>query len=310
MTQIFTRSGSPASSLCFGTMQFGGNADHAASRDLYNSCRAAGLNFFDTAYVYNGGTSEKYLGEFAADELDEVILATKINYDHPSTRQTIIDSTKTSLDRMKLDQVDLMYLHRWDGDTPLEESFEALAELKSAGKFRYVGISNFAAWQVVKACQIAARFDLKIDVLQPMYNLVKRQAEVEILPACADQDVAVVPYSPLGGGLLTGKYAGGESGRLHEVDMYKNRYNVAWMHETAAALPALAAAHNAQAATLAVSWVAHNPRVAAPIISARSVAQLQPSLDALQFEMTDALYADITALSQTPPPATDRLEEA
>jgi len=157
---------------------------------------------------------------------------------------------------------------------------------------------------------VAAKFDLKIDVLQPMYNLVKRQAEVEIIPACADQDVAVVPYSPLGGGLLTGKYAAGAGGRLADVEMYTKRYDVDWMHAAAARLPELAQAHNTHAATLAVAWVAQNQRIAAPIISARSVAQLQPSLAALDFTMSDALYAEMAALTPTPPPATDRLEEA
>ncbi|WP_299192149.1 aldo/keto reductase [uncultured Litoreibacter sp.] len=310
MTQLFTRSGAPASPLCFGTMQFGSNADHSASAALYAACRDAGISFFDTAYVYNDGISEDYLGAFCAHELDDVLIATKINYGAPSTRETITQSTQTSLDRLKMDSVDLMYLHRWDNDTPLEESLEALAELKQQGKFRYVGISNFAAWQVVKAVQMAATFDLKIDVLQPMYNLVKRQAEVEIIPACADQDVAVVPYSPLGGGLLTGKYAQGAGGRLKDVEMYSKRYDVSWMHDTAAALPGLAAKYGTDPATLAVAWVAHNPGIAAPIISARSVAQLEPSLAAVSFEMTDDIYADMTALTQDPPPATDRLEEA
>jgi aryl-alcohol dehydrogenase-like predicted oxidoreductase len=309
MTQLYTRSGTPASAFCFGTMQFGSNADQATSHALYRASREAGINFFDTAYVYNDGVSETYLGEACAHERDDVILATKIAFDGPYTRKTIFDCTRVSLERMKLDEVDLMYLHRFDPNTPMEVSFEALAELKGQGKFRYVGISNFAAWQVVKACGIAAQFDLKIDVLQPMYNLVKRQAEVEIIPACMDQDVAVVPYSPLGGGLLTGKYASGSGGRLKDVEMYSKRYDVAWMHEAAAALPEIAARHGTDAATLAVAWVAHNPGVAAPIISARSVAQLNPSLAAMRFKMTDALYAEITALTPDPPPATDRLEE-
>ena len=310
MTQLMTRSGTPASPLCFGTMQFGSTADHAASKALYAACRAAGLNFFDTAYAYNDGASERFLGEFAADELDDVILASKISFDAPHTAANVRASVATSLDRLGMESVDLMYLHRWDDETPLEDTFEALASLKADGAFRYVGLSNFAAWQVVKACNVAAQFELKIDVLQPMYNLVKRQAEVEIIPACADHDVAVVPYSPLGGGLLTGKYAAGAGGRLKEVEMYTKRYDVDWMHDAAAALPKLAEAHGTHPATLAVAWVAHNPGITAPIISARSVAQLQPSLAALDFKMSDALYAEMTALTPTPPPATDRLEEA
>ncbi len=310
MTQLFTRSGTPASPFCFGTMQFGSNADQATSQALYAACRDAGINFFDTAWAYTDGKSETYLGQACADELDDVLIATKISFEAPQTRDAIFKSTETSLSRLGMDSVDLMYLHRFDPDTPLEASFEALATLKQQGRIRYVGISNFAAWQVVKACHVAAQFDLKIDALQPMYNLVKRQAEVEILPACRDQHVAVVPYSPLGGGLLTGKYAQGAGGRLKDVDMYTKRYDVTWMHEAAAALPGIAAEHDTQAATLAVAWVAMNPNVAAPIISARSVEQLAPSLAALDFDMSKALYDRLTALTPAPPPATDRLEEA
>ena len=309
MTQLMTRSGSPASPLCFGTMQFGSTADHAASKALYEACRDKGLNFFDTAYAYNDGASEQFLGEFAAHELDDVILASKISFDAPHTATNVKASTATSLDRMGMDSVDLMYLHRWDDETPLDETFEALATLKAQGKFRYVGVSNFSAWQVVKACNVAAKFDLKIDVLQPMYNLVKRQAEVEIIPACDDQGIAIVPYSPLGGGLLTGKYAKGGGGRLKEVDMYAKRYDIEWMHVTASVLPALAKRLGTDAATLAVAWVAYNEGVSAPIISARSVDQLAPSLAAMSFQMTQSIYDEMTALTPTPAPATDRLEE-
>ena len=310
MTQLFTRSGTPASPLCFGTMQFGGNADAAESLAMYQACRASGINFFDTAFAYTDGASETILGECAAHELDDVFIATKIDYTRPSTRANIMDSTATSLDRLRVGRVDLMYLHRWDPDTALEESIEALAELKAQGKIRYIGISNFAAWQVMKATHCAEKFGLKIDVLQPMYNLVKRQAEVEILPACMDQGIAVVPYSPLGGGLLTGKYAKGGSGRLKEVDMYARRYDVEWMHVAASVLPVMAKRLGTDAATLAVAWVAYHEGIKAPIISARSVEQLGPSLAALNYRMTPEIYAEMTALTKSPPPATDRLEEA
>ncbi len=310
MTQMTTRSGRPASALCFGTMQFGGKADITASEEMYRASRAAGINFFDTAYVYTGGQSEEMLGRFARDEQDEIITATKVAYDKPATRENILGSFEESRARMQMDVIDLLYLHRFDPTTTLQESFETLAELQSQKLIRYIGISNFAAWQVVKANHVAASFGTKVDVLQPMYNLVKRQAEVEILPACVDQGIAVCPYSPLGGGLLTGKYAAEGEGRLTEDSRYNARYNVGWMHEAAAALPKLAAELGTSAPTLAVAWVAKNPGVTAPIISARSVEQLRPSLEAMSFEMDDALYEAVTALSQTPAPATDRLEEA
>lgn len=291
-------------------MQFGGKAHHSDSRALYDASRAAGINFFDTAHVYTGGTSETYLGEFAASERDDLIIATKAGYEGGSSHTNILTTFDESRTRLGIDMIDLFYMHRFDDETPLEETFKTLAELKLAGKIRYVGISNYAAWQVMKAVHVAAKFDLKPDILQPMYNLVKRQAEVEILPVCVDQGIGVCPYSPLGGGLLTGKYAGKTDGRLVEDHRYKARYNVDWMHTTAATLPKIAARENTDAATLAVAWVAHNPAITAPIISARNTAQLAPSLVALNFKMTDALYAELTSLTQSPAPATDRLEEA
>jgi aryl-alcohol dehydrogenase-like predicted oxidoreductase len=310
MTQMTTPNGGPASRFCFGAMQFGGKADKADSQAMYDSCREAGINFFDTAHVYTGGASETYLGQFAAAERDDLIIATKAGYEGGSSRANILTTFDESRTRMSVDMIDLLYMHRFDDETPLDETFETLAELKLSNKIRYIGVSNYAAWQVMKAIRIAAEFEVKPDILQPMYNLVKRQAEVEILPACADQGVGVCPYSPLGGGLLTGKYAGDSEGRLTQDHRYQARYNVDWMHATAAALPKIAAHENTDAATLAVAWVAHNPAITAPIISARNSKQLAPSINALNFDMTDALYAELTALTQSPAPATDRLEEA
>lgn len=291
-------------------MQFGGKADRTNAQATYDASRDAGINFFDTAHVYTGGTSESWLGEMAAQNRDDLIIATKAGYEGGGSQSNILKTFDESRSRLGMDMIDLLYMHRFDDATPLEETFETLATLQSDQKIRYIGISNYAAWQVMKAMRVAASFDTKPDILQPMYNLVKRQAEVEILPACADQGVGVCPYSPLGGGLLTGKYAAKSNGRLTEDDRYKARYNVDWMHNVAASLPEIAARHGTHPATLAVAWVAHNPAITAPIISARNTAQLQPSLEALGFEMTDALYNELTALTQTPAPATDRLEEA
>ena len=203
-----------------------------------------------------------------------------------------------------------IYLHRWDGETPLDESFATLAEMQQAGLIRHIGVSNFAAWQVMKAQAVAHSHGTRIDAVQPMYNLVKRQAEVEILPMVKDQDILAVPYSPLGGGLLTGKYEAGGTGRLTEDDRYAARYGLDWMHRAAADLGVLARDLGVDAATLAVAWAAAHPARPAPIVSARSTAQLAPSLAAMDFEMTAELYAQIAALSPAPPPATDRLEEA
>jgi len=311
MTQdLTTPDGTPISTFCFGTMQFGGKADEATSRAMYDSVRGAGINFFDTAYGYTVGRSETLLGRFAAPERDELFIATKCAHPGDSKPATITAQFDESLARLGMDFVDLLYLHRFDDDTPLEATFEALVPMVEAGRARRIGVSNFAAWQVMKAARVAGKFGLNIAMIQPMYNLVKRQAEVEIIPMAASEGMAVVPYSPLGGGLLTGKYSGGEGGRLVDDAMYKSRYGQDWMHAAAVSLGEVAAELGVSAITLAVAWVARNPGIAAPIISARSAEQLQPSLAALSFEMDDALYDRLCALTPTPPPATDRSEEA
>ena len=301
--------GTPASRLAFGTMQFGGRADADASRAMFDACLAAGITHFDTAHVYTGGASETLLGEMIGDRRDGLIIATKAAYEGGSGRENVMSSAETSRRRMKLDTLDVLYLHRFDPVTPLEETFGAFADLKEKGHIRHVGLSNFAAWQVVRAAQVASDFGLEIAVIQPMYNLVKRQAEVEILPMADALNILVAPYSPLGGGLLTGKYGKGATGRLTEDDRYAARYGRDFMHDAADALTACAAELGTDPATLAVAWAMAHPTGPSPIVSARSAAQLQPSLDALDYGMTPELYARLSALSPTPPPATDRIEE-
>ncbi|MCX7560963.1 aldo/keto reductase [Sulfitobacter sp. F26204] len=301
--------GTPASRLAFGTMQFGGGADASQSQKMFEACIAAGINHFDTAHVYTDGASETLLGGFVQNTRERLIIATKAAYEGGATRDNILTSAETSRKRMNIDTLDVLYLHRFDLDTDMDESFRALSDLKTKGHIRHAGLSNFAAWQVVKAANIAKRYGLNIDVIQPMYNLVKRQAEVEILPMADDLGILVAPYSPLGGGLLTGKYASGGSGRLTKDDRYAARYAPSGMHETAAGLRDLATRNSVHPATLAVAWVAHHTTGPSPIISARTLAQLQPSLEAMKFDMTSRLYAEVTSLSPTPAPANDRLEE-
>ncbi len=307
---ITSLNGTPLSPLTFGTMQFGGNADATQSRGMFDAARVAGITHFDTAYVYTDGASETLLGEMAQAVREELIIATKAAYDGGSSRENILNGFATSQQRLQMDVVDVLFLHRFDDDTPLQESFDALASLKHQGKIRHIGVSNFAAWQVMKAQAVAAQFEVRIDIIQPMHSLVKRQAEVELFPMAVDQGIEIAPYSPLGGGLLTGKYVGGGTGRLTEDDRYATRYDVAWMHDAAAKLSALAKDLGTSPATLAVAWAMAHPARPRPIVSARSAEQLAPSLAALDFDMTADLYDQITGFSITPPPATDRIEEA
>lgn len=309
MPDLKTISGQVLSRFSFGTMQFGGAADETASAEMYAACREAGINFFDTAFLYSEGRSEKISGRLVAPEREDVFIATKCGY-HGACRSRIEEEFGASRRRLGLETVDLLYLHRWDGETPLEETFETLAGYKEDGSVRVFGVSNFAAWQVMKARDVARGLGVEIQFLQPMYNLVKRQAEVEILPMAIAEGLSACPYSPLGGGLLTGKYASGGTGRLTTSDIYATRYGFEWMHEAVARLVKIAGEVGAAPATLAVAWVARHPGIWGPIVSAKSTEQLAPSLAAIDLEIDDALHARLSALSPAPPPATDRLEEA
>lgn len=310
MTHLTSVSGTPIGRFSYGTMQWGGKANLLESKEMFDASRASGIVHFDTAYLYTDGNSETILGNLARDCRDELFVATKVAYAKPATRDVITSQFDTSRARLQMDMVDLLYLHKFDPTTPLEQTFDVLADLKQQGLIRHIGVSNFSAWQVMKAQAIANEREIRIDVIQPMYNLVKRQVEVELLPMCASEDILPVTYSPLGGGLLSGKYSADTAqGRLTEDTRYAARYAQSQMHETAKALVALAADIGVHPATLAVAWAARHPSGVVPILSARSLDQLRPSLDAMQFTMGDALYDQLTALGPTPPPATDRIDE-
>lgn len=307
------RTGARVSALCYGTMSFGGDADEAASSELYAACRDAGIDFFDCADVYAGGLSEEILGRLIKGHRDEVFITSKCGMGpiKGGSRRGVRLSCEASLRRLDVERIDLYFMHRWDAETPIEETLRALEDLRASGKVAYLGCSNYAAWQIARANGISAREGwASFDVIQPMYNLIKRQSEVEILPFAAAEDMAVVSYGPVAGGLLTNKYAAaGASGRFSVNKEYQKRYDDGWIHEVAASFAAFAKEKGADPVTLAVAWAKAHPAVTTPIIGARSVEQLKAGLAAADFEMTPELHAEIAALSRTPPPATDRLEE-
>ena len=312
------RTGIKVSPLCFGTMSFGGDADEATSAGLYKAARDAGINFLDCADVYQQGRAEEILGRLVEHERDQLVITTKCHghmgpglNDGGLSHRHISRAIEASLRRLKTDRVEVLFIHKWEDEPPMEVQLRAVEDLVRAGKVCHVGVSNWAAWQVQKGLGLAALHRwAPIDVLQPMYNLVKRQAEVEILPQAQDAGLGVITYSPLGGGLLTGKYASGtNTGRIADNPMYTQRYSDQAMHRTAAAFADHAKAAGAHPATLAVAWVMGNPDITCPIIGSRSVEQLTPSLAALDYNMAPDQRAAISALSAAPPPATDRLEE-
>lgn len=316
--RLLGRTGVRVSQLCMGTMTFGSSADEAESTRMFNRCRELGINFFDTANGYSGGRSEEILGRLIVGCRDDLVISSKAGFpvgdglnNQGASRRHLIQQAEASLRRLNTDRIDVYFIHRFDPDTPIENSLRALDDLAHQGKILYPAISNWAAWQIAKAVGISTYEGLaRVECLQPMYNLVKRQAEVEILPLAQAEQIGVIPYSPLGGGLLTGKYGGtSKTGRLIENRMYAVRYGETLYHEIAARFSDYASQRGYHPATLAIAWVMSHPAVTAPILGARSLEQLEPSLAALDVPMTPEWRAEISALSVEPPPATDRLEE-
>lgn len=317
--RVLGRTGMKVSQLCFGTMSFGGDADEATSADMYKRCRDAGINFFDCANVYVNGRSEEILGKLIKSERDELVITTKgfgTMGNHPNagglSRYSLTTAVEASLKRLGTDRIDVYFMHQYDENTPIEEVMDTLDSLVKQGKILYPAVSNWAAWQIAKSQGIAERKNqARFECIQPMYNLTKRQVEVEILPMAAAEEIGVIPYSPMGGGLLSGKYLSQErpqSGRLVENSMYSKRYQEEMYYQVAESFTNHAKERGVAPPSLAVAWVMSHPAVTAPIIGARNLDQLEGSLGALDIEMTPEWRAEISDLSYTPPPATDRSE--
>lgn len=314
------KTGVRVSELCFGTMTFGDSADEAESKHMFDACLSAGINFFDSANVYAKGRSEEILGRLMAGMRDELVISSKV-FGKTGTdvnagglsRRHIMLAVEQSLKRLKTDRLDFYFVHQFDKDSPIEESLRALDDLVKRGLILYPAVSNWAAWQIAKALGIAAKEQLaRFELVQPMYNLAKRQVEVEILPLALSEQLGVIPYNPLGGGLLSGKYSSQtkpEVGRLVENQMYSKRYGEKQNYEIAERFVAYANQQGVHPVTLAVSWVKAHPAVTAPIIGARNTEQLRASLAAADFVMSPEVYHAIACLAPEPPPATDRSEE-
>ena len=307
------------SALCMGTMTFAREADEAESRRLFDRCIERGVNFFDCANVYSRGEAERLLGRLIRGRRDELVLTSKVGFamgdgtdDRGLSRSAILKQIDASLDRLGTDRLDVYFVHAFDEATPLAETLEALDTVVRQGKAVALGVSNFAAWQIAKARGIcdAAGWS-RFEVMQPMYNLLKRQAEVELLPMADSEAMGVIPYNPLAGGLLTGKYlaAGQEGARLTSSALYAKRYGEQAYTDITRRFVERARTLGVHPVTLAVAWVMRHPAVTAPILGARSVEQLEPALAAADLTLDEEVYRELNALSPEPPPATDRLEE-
>ena len=314
------RCGLRVSALSLGTMSFGGTGGASAvgntgvegARRQIDMCLEAGVNLFDTADVYSSGLSEEILGKALGSRRDDVLIATKARLrmgDGPneagSSRHHIIRGCEASLRRLKTDWIDLYQLHEWDGQTPLEESLAALEHLVQSGKVRYVGASNFAGWQLMKALAIAdaARWS-RFASHQIHYTLQARDAEYELLPVSVDQGVGVLVWSPLAGGLLTGKYrrgAGAPEGtrRFAGWDEPPVR-DEDQMYAIVDVLIDVADAHGASAAQVALAWLLTRPAVSSVILGVRTDEQLADNLRAADLRLSDDEQARLEQVSLLP----------
>lgn len=317
--KVLGNTGVLVSELCFGTMTFGNEVDESESARIFHRCLDVGINFFDCANNYSEGRAESILGQLIKGHRDELIITSKVSQRVGkdvnalgSSRRHIFQSIEQSLKRLDTDRIDLYFIHHFDPLTPMEETLRALDDVVRQGKVLYLGVSNWAAWQIAKALGISAKEHwARFECIEPMYNLLKRQAEVEILPLALSEKMGVIPYSPLAAGLLTGKYASNAnaSGRIFEKTQYAKRYSHPRYYEIAEAFSAYAKTLDVHPSVLALRWVMSHPAVTAPIVGARSLEQLDVSLGVLECGLSEEMLEHITRLSDTPANATDRLEE-
>ena len=298
------RTGVQVSSLCLGCMMFGGRTDAADSARIIDRALDAGINFLDTANVYSRGRSEEVTGEALRrnGRRDRVVLATKVHgqmaEDDPNargnSRRHIVEQCEASLRRLQTDYIDLYQLHRPQPEIPIDETLRAMDDLVRSGKVRYVGTSTYAAWQLVESLWVSKEYGLTRFVCeQPPYNLLDRRIERELVPMARTFGIGLIPWSPLGGGLLTGKYRRGEEppedsrfGQPGRNAMQRRRMNDA-IWDVIEPLEALAAEKGVPVSQLALAWCAAQPGVTSPIIGPRTMEQLEDNLGALAVEITD-----------------------
>lgn len=304
------RTGLQVSVACFGTMTFGWDPDDWGSHEedskrITDAALDLGINFFDTADVYARGVSEEILGRALGDRRKRIVLATKchgkMDDDDPNawgnTYGHVVAACEASLKRLGTDYIDLYQIHRPQPKVPIDETLRALDDLRRAGKIRYAGCSTFAAWQVAEAHYVARELGAAGFVTeQPPYNLLDRRIERELLPFCRTYDYGVIPWSPLAGGMLSGKYLDDkpEEGRYAKSDPANRLGQLP--KEKLLALRALAGEHDLSMATLSLAWVANQPGVTSPIIGARSEAQLKESTEAVQTKLSESLLKEIDAI--------------
>lgn len=308
--RLLGRSGLRVSPLALGTMTFGWGTERDEARAMFDAYVGRGGNFVDTANGYGNGVAEELVGEFAKGRREELVIATKYSMrmrdgdpnSGGNSRKAAVRSIEDSLARLGTDYIDLLYLHIWDGETPVEEVLRAMDDLVRAGKVLYVGISDIPAWQVSRMQAIA---DLRgwapLVALQIPYNLVERTVERELVPMASAMGLGVVPWSPLAGGVLTGKYGSAdltpEAGYTRKAVAVGNGFLTARGLEIAAVVREVATALGTTPSRVALAWTLLNPAVVAPIVGARTPAQLDDNLGVFDVTLDAAQQARLAEVS-------------
>ena len=314
------RSGLRVSTITLGTMGFGGSGwaapvgqiDVEGARRQIGLARDAGVNLFDTADVYSSGTSEEILGAALGSARDDVLVATKVRMpmgDGPNdaglSRHHIIRGAEDSLRRLGTDYIDLYQVHEWDGQTPLEETLHALDHLVQSGKVRYIGCSNYAAWHLMKALWVADRERVQSFVSQQVYySLQNRDIENELVPLAIDQGIGILVWSPIAGGLLSGKYRRGvdaPEGSRHLTEWSEPPvHDEDKLYDTIEELVAIGGEHGVSAAQVALAYTIAKPAVTSVIVGARTEEQLSDNLAAAELTLSAAEMERLDAVSATP----------
>ena len=292
------RTGLFVSRICFGSVAFGERLDEPESLALIDKAIGSGVNFFDTANSYNGGRTEEILGKAFSNRRYEAIIASKVGAGPfglniaTLSRKHIMHEIEGTLRRLGTDYVDILYAHKPDPITPIEETMEAFGDLVRQGKVRYLGCSNFPAWQIAKSQWTAdVRKLARFECIQPRYNLLERDIEAEVMAFCVDDDISIYPYGALAGGMLTGKYLDRhepvEGDKLNSGLNYRRIYWQEWAFEFVERLKAASDAAGHTLTQTALAWLLEQPRLDATIVGMRSAEQLEGALSALETELTD-----------------------
>jgi aryl-alcohol dehydrogenase-like predicted oxidoreductase len=291
------RSGLKVSAIGLGTNQFGGKVDQKMTKDILSAALEAGVNFIDTADTYQDGRSEEYIGSALAGKRSRALIATKVYSkvgegpnDRGASRHHIMAGVEASLRRLGTDYIDLYQIHVWDEETPIDETLRALDDLLHAGKVRYIGASNFSAWQLTWANALAElRSWTKFVSIQPHYHLFERGIEAELIPACQYFDIGILPYFPLAGGFLTGKYKQGEPappGSRGETSQYVQRYMAPDNYARLDQLTAFAQQRGHSLNELAHAWLLAQPQISSVISGATRVEHVQANAAAGEWDLT------------------------